>query len=190
MTSADQVTMELFVAGNPGHRAMFDALGREWLEAYGFLEAADEHMLVDPEGAILGEGGVILFARLNDAIIGTGALLKCEEGVYEIAKMGVTASQQGAGIGRAIAEALIAQARALGASKLYIASNRKLERALTLYRNLGFRELPQAEDQRYATCDITMEMLLYPNPKEIGGRKGPDPTRYGDWESAGRCVDF
>jgi hypothetical protein len=25
---------------------------------------------------------------------------------------------------------------------------------------------------------------------EIGGRKGPDPTRYGDWEKNGRCVDF
>ncbi|MDH3613879.1 MAG: DUF1674 domain-containing protein [Gammaproteobacteria bacterium] len=27
-------------------------------------------------------------------------------------------------------------------------------------------------------------------PTEIGGRKGPDPTRYGDWEKAGRCIDF
>ena len=27
-------------------------------------------------------------------------------------------------------------------------------------------------------------------PKEIGGRGGPDPTRYGDWEKAGRCIDF
>ena len=25
---------------------------------------------------------------------------------------------------------------------------------------------------------------------EIGGREGPDPTRYGDWEINGRCVDF
>ncbi len=26
--------------------------------------------------------------------------------------------------------------------------------------------------------------------KEIGGRDGPDPTRYGDWEKSGRCIDF
>ena len=26
--------------------------------------------------------------------------------------------------------------------------------------------------------------------KEIGGRDGPDPTRYGDWEKNGRCIDF
>ena len=27
-------------------------------------------------------------------------------------------------------------------------------------------------------------------PREIGGRDGPEPTRYGDWEKNGRCIDF
>ena len=27
-------------------------------------------------------------------------------------------------------------------------------------------------------------------PKEQGGPKGPEPTRYGDWEKGGRCSDF
>ena len=27
-------------------------------------------------------------------------------------------------------------------------------------------------------------------PREIGGPKGLEPTRYGDWEKAGRCIDF
>lgn len=27
-------------------------------------------------------------------------------------------------------------------------------------------------------------------PKEIGGRGGLEPTRYGDWEKDGRCIDF
>jgi hypothetical protein len=27
-------------------------------------------------------------------------------------------------------------------------------------------------------------------PREIGGPKGPEPTRYGDWEKNGRCTDF
>jgi hypothetical protein len=26
--------------------------------------------------------------------------------------------------------------------------------------------------------------------REIGGVSGPEPTRYGDWERAGRCIDF
>ena len=29
-----------------------------------------------------------------------------------------------------------------------------------------------------------------PVPKEIGGRDGPEPTRFGDWEKNGRCIDF
>jgi hypothetical protein len=29
-----------------------------------------------------------------------------------------------------------------------------------------------------------------PPPQEIGGPKGPEPTRYGDWEVNGRCTDF
>ena len=29
-----------------------------------------------------------------------------------------------------------------------------------------------------------------PLPPEIGGAKGPEPTRYGDWEHKGRCTDF
>ena len=27
-------------------------------------------------------------------------------------------------------------------------------------------------------------------PREIGGPSGPEPTRYGDWERKGRCIDF
>ena len=27
-------------------------------------------------------------------------------------------------------------------------------------------------------------------PREINGPKGPEPTRYGDWEQKGRCSDF
>jgi hypothetical protein len=27
-------------------------------------------------------------------------------------------------------------------------------------------------------------------PREIGGPEGPEPTRYGDWEKNGRCIDF
>jgi hypothetical protein len=29
-----------------------------------------------------------------------------------------------------------------------------------------------------------------PRPREVGGREGPEPTRFGDWELRGRCIDF
>lgn len=42
---------------------------------------------------------------------------------------------------------------------------------------------PESEADDNATEDCAQ-------PKEIGGRGGLDPTRYGDWEKAGRCIDF
>ena len=29
-----------------------------------------------------------------------------------------------------------------------------------------------------------------PAPREVGGPSGPEPTRFGDWERKGRCIDF
>lgn len=46
-------------------------------------------------------------------------------------------------------------------------------------------EKPSAETSKPASAPAATEA-----PKEIGGRKGPDPTRFGDWEKDGRCVDF
>ena len=34
------------------------------------------------------------------------------------------------------------------------------------------------------------ETILDNKVEEIGGQKGPEPTRYGDWENNGRCSDF
>jgi hypothetical protein len=31
---------------------------------------------------------------------------------------------------------------------------------------------------------------VQPSVPEIGGPKGPEPTRFGDWEKGGRCIDF
>lgn len=31
---------------------------------------------------------------------------------------------------------------------------------------------------------------LAPEVREVGGPPGPEPTRYGDWEKNGRCIDF
>ncbi|MBU8978144.1 MULTISPECIES: DUF1674 domain-containing protein [unclassified Lysobacter] len=41
---------------------------------------------------------------------------------------------------------------------------------------------PEAPEQTPVTGDA--------KAKEVGGREGPEPTRYGDWEKNGRCIDF
>ena len=61
--------------------------------------------------------------------------------------------------------------------------------------NLSFSEQDIKEGN--GRCETTVGVSYHPeDPKcskksvEIGGRKGPEPTRYGDWEKSGRCIDF
>jgi hypothetical protein len=49
------------------------------------------------------------------------------------------------------------------------------------------RALAEAEERRRLA---DAERAAHPQPKEIGGRDGPDPTRYGDWEKGGIASDF
>ena len=49
------------------------------------------------------------------------------------------------------------------------------------------RALKEAEERRRLA---DAERAKHPPAKEVGGREGLDPTRYGDWEKAGRCIDF
>ena len=44
-------------------------------------------------------------------------------------------------------------------------------------------DVKSAEVAERATGDATQ-------PEEVGGPAGPEPTRYGDWERKGRCIDF
>ncbi len=49
------------------------------------------------------------------------------------------------------------------------------------------------ENEQQHTPDVSQEKNsapTKPKPREIGGPKGLEPTRYGDWEKAGRCIDF
>ncbi len=49
------------------------------------------------------------------------------------------------------------------------------------------RALQEAEERRRLA---DRHAAANPRPKEIGGRDGPDPTRYGDWEKGGIASDF
>ncbi len=47
-----------------------------------------------------------------------------------------------------------------------------------------------AEKEAIVPAAPVAKPAVAPMPKEIGGPKGPEPTRYGDWEVKGRCSDF
>lgn len=47
---------------------------------------------------------------------------------------------------------------------------------------------PEEHGQQGAADSVAGE--IQDTPAEVGGPKGPDPTRFGDWERKGRCIDF
>ncbi|MDB2325266.1 DUF1674 domain-containing protein [Alphaproteobacteria bacterium] len=47
-----------------------------------------------------------------------------------------------------------------------------------------------AQDAPLATKPEPTEKASDTVPRERNGPKGPEPTRYGDWEQKGRCTDF
>ena len=67
----------------------FREINLEWLEKYGLAEPPDLLMLNNPQSVIIDSGGVVYLARHDWAIIGSAALLKEHNGVYELAKMTV-----------------------------------------------------------------------------------------------------
>ena len=62
----------------------------------------------------------------------------------------------------------------------------------------GVKQVAQDKNQVKNSEETTNESQTEHNdandiprmPKETGGPKGPEPTRYGDWERKGRCIDF
>ncbi len=143
----------------PEHAAKFRELNEEWITHYFVMEEADHKSLGDPQGYILDKGGYILMAKYNNEIVGTCALINDGNGIYELAKMAVTPKAQGLKIGKLLGEAAIKKARAAGALKVYLVSNRRLETALNLYKRLGFVEVPMPPSI-YERADIKMEIEL------------------------------
>jgi putative acetyltransferase len=94
--------------------------------------------------------------------VGCCALIAIARGEFEVAKMAVTASAQGLGVGRFQMEAVIAAARAGGATRLYLETNHALTPALRLYDAVGFTHVPveRVTPSPYARADVYLEMWL------------------------------
>jgi DNA-binding MarR family transcriptional regulator/N-acetylglutamate synthase-like GNAT family acetyltransferase len=139
----------------------FYRINAEWVEAMFALEENDVRILTRPRELIIERGGDILFVETPDVgVIGTCALLKIEEGVFELTKMGVSAAARGRKAGEFLLAATLDRAREIGMDRLYLLTNRKCASAIHLYEKLGFEhseEIMRLYGSRYARCDVAME---------------------------------
>ncbi len=138
----------------------FYAINAEWIESMFALEEKDRELLAHPREKIVDPGGVILFvesAKLG--VVGTCALMKVEERVFELTKMGVLERARGRRAGELLLEAALARASTMDIETLYLLTSSKCVAAIHLYEKLGFRhdaEIMHKYGSAYARCDVAM----------------------------------
>jgi N-acetylglutamate synthase-like GNAT family acetyltransferase len=141
------------------YKDCFKALNDAWISKYFWVEPTDEYVLCNPVEAILEKGGYIFFARQNDTIVGTCALMKVEPLVYELGKMAVEESCRGLGIGTMLMKTVIAKAKKMKLRKLVLYSNTRLHAAINMYIRFGFYLVPKTDFHNHR-ANMKMELKL------------------------------
>ena len=151
----------------------------EWLNdrlkrEYGIefdVEAMVQSDLTDPDKFHPPHGRFYL-VRYKDQIAGVGCLKKLKIGVGEVQRMYVPPAYRGKGIGRAMANRLIDDARSIGYRQLRLESLEFLDAAHSLYHSVGFHEIdpyadnsmksyqPAEQLDQYYSITVFMEMDL------------------------------
>jgi len=136
----------------------FYDLNIEWLKTFFYVEPFDEEVLSQPKTYIINKGGHIFFAKLENEIVGTVALmpLKDEDG-FELTKMAVSPNHRGHKIGQQLMQHCIHFAKANKFKRLLLYSNTILENAIYIYKKYGFIEIPVEPNSPYKRSNIKME---------------------------------
>lgn len=144
----------------PAYADDFKRISYAWIDEYFGIEDEDRQLLENHQTEIVDKGGTILFAQYQDKIVGCCALIKYNDELYELAKMGVLPEYQGLKLGRKLAEAIIDRASVLGAQKVFLESSTQLEAALALYRKLGFKADPDLNVSPFSRCNVQLALTL------------------------------
>jgi GNAT superfamily N-acetyltransferase len=121
---------------SPRARALLHALDTELLSRYP-EPGTDSHFELDAAEVAPGRGVFLIAARAEEAV-GCGALRRIAPGTGEIRRMYVSPAARGAGVGRAVLEALEAEARGLGLARLLLETGVRQPEAVALYARAGF----------------------------------------------------
>ncbi len=145
---------------------LFGSINEQWIEAMFAMEASDRALLNTPIESVIEPGGRIWFVEHDTlGIVGTCALMKRGEGIFELTKMGVLESARGAKAGGFLLAAVLAEAEKMQIDLLFLLTNKKCEAAIHLYRKYGFEhdaEILQRFGVAYERCNVAMRWRGWP----------------------------
>ena len=135
----------------------FYDLNIEWLEYFFQVEEYDYEILSNSKKYIINKGGKIFFAESAGNIIGTVALMPTKNKlVFELTKMAVKPEFRNKGIGKKLLKKCIDYSKSNNYSSIILYSNKKLNNAIHLYRNFGFKEIKMEKKSPYLRANIKM----------------------------------
>ena len=138
------------------------ALFQEYAASLGFhlcFQSFDKELAGLP-GDYAPPDGRLLLAEHEGKIAGCVALHKLSDGVCEMKRLYVRPESRGKALGRALAERVIQEARAMGYSQMRLDTIvGQMDSAIALYRALGFREIPPYRENPIVGA-IYMELKL------------------------------
>ncbi len=147
------------IAYQPAYAKKFYDLNVAWLKKYFYVEPYDEKVLSNPEKYIIETGGYIFFIKNETKIIGTIALIR-QQTYFELSKMAILPEYRGQKIGLKLIEYCINFAKQEKWKSITLYSHKKLVPAISLYKKVGFVEVPLDRDVHYERANIKM-MLLF-----------------------------
>ena len=116
----------------------------EYAQSLGFslcFQGFDQEM-ADLPGMYAPPAGRLLLATMNEQSAGGAGLHKLEDDICEMKRLYVRPSWRGFGLGRALAEITVDQARQAGYTKMRLDTIAgKMDKAIRLYQKLGFKQI-------------------------------------------------
>lgn len=131
----------------------------QWIKHY-FVVEPDDQAMADNPGQYIDDGGYIFTLLDEEQPVAVCALVKADEGCFELAKMGVPTAHRGKGYGNRLLEHVMEKLTQINAQKVYLISNTRLRSAIHLYEKYGFVTTHLGPHPRYQRGDIIMEKQL------------------------------
>ena len=141
------------------HLPEFIKLNEDWISEYFEIEDVDVALAKNPNKII--ENGGFVFSLVDDGVVvGVCALFNEGNGIFELARMAVAKQFHSRGYSSLLITECLNKLNDVGASKVHLVSNTKLEPAINLYKKHGFETVSLEQHPVYSRANISMVLKI------------------------------